>query len=49
MNKEEKDQYLIDSWCEINGGGIVTQDQIDLMRQVTEAILQDMANMPSIQ
>jgi hypothetical protein len=29
-------QHLIDSWCEINGGGVVTPDQLEAVKQVEE-------------
>ena len=33
-NSSEIENYLADCWCEINGGGVVTEDQTKAMEEV---------------
>lgn len=32
------EEYLATCWCEINGGGVVTQDQLDHMEQIKDDV-----------
>lgn len=38
MTKEEIEQFLADFWVEINGGGVITYDQIVAMEKIKKKL-----------
>lgn len=41
MTESEQQQYLADSWCEINGGGIVTPDQVKAILAIEKQVREE--------